>query len=502
MTISKGSFCDKFSNEKSSSKSKSLLKFLLIFLTINIVNFAFAAKAPEGESGLKKEDQEKDEEENLEIKLPSHLDEEEYKLVQVSESNFNETLTKAEHFFLLIHNPWCKFSQKLDEKLLAIHKILKLEIQPYYIGVVDASLIDSGKFIDKFVSSEILYVPRTYPKLIYFYKGIPQEVYNDKHNRDSMLNYIKRKIHKEIIKLPLQAIFDYKVIHDKHAFILVNGNNQNETLPHALKLVNQDAFELFNKFALTHQNLMFYHTFDRKVINYLITKNATFANETVYSRDLNVLYFSKGKLLSVYLNEKLKVFFERSLNYFINKQVVTNYYTKYGEDAINEIFIKKQPAFILFRNKFDNSTEYLEQNLPLLASQEAGLRFIVTDIAGKYELKLAKLMLISNKNLPSIRIIDFNGGFRRYEYEGNFENENVLEFIKKWKIGELKPYYSSQNIKETDGSKKKEIVRRIGNSNFYESVILAKRNVMVLFYTNWCSHCKKVKIFYFILKSS
>ena len=121
------------------------------------------------------------------------------------------------------------------------------------------------------------------------------------------------------------------------------------------------------------------------------------------------------------------------------------------------------------------------------------MKFVITDIAGKYELKLAKLVLISNKNLPSIRIVDFNGGFRRYEYEGNFENENVLDFIKKWKKGELKPYYSTQNIKESEAGKKKELVRRIGNANFYESVVLAKRNVMVLFYTNWCAHCKKVK---------
>lgn len=496
MTFTISSFSASTPSTKPAVRGRNNLKLFLIFLAINLANLTLAAKAAsKGDASLNKKDIEnhdKEEDDNQEIKLPSHLDEEEYKLVQITEQNFNETLAKAEHFFLLIHNPWCKFSQKMDEKLLAIHKILKLETQPYYIGSLDASLFHSGNFIEKFIPSETLYVPNTYPKLIYFHKGIPKEVYNDKHTRDSMLTYIKRKIHQESIRLPLQAIFDYKVIHDKHAFIFVNGNAQNETLTHAQKLANKEAFELFSKIAAKQSSLVFYHTTDKKVIDYLFNKNATYANETVYGRDLNVLYFSKGKLLSVYLNDKLKVFFERSLNYFINKQVVSNYFTKFSEDAINEIFMKKQPAFILFRNKFDNSTEYLEQNLPLLASQESGLKFVITDIAGKYELKLAKLMLISNKNLPSIRIVDFNGGFRRYEYEGNFENENVLEFIKKWKKGELKPYYSTQNIKDTEAGKKKEIVRRIGNANFYESVVLAKRNVMVLFYTNWCAHCKKV----------
>jgi thiol-disulfide isomerase/thioredoxin len=485
------------------NKSKFLLKFFLIIFTLNLANLALATKSASSPSRSKSDDSqnEKDEDDNQEIKLPSHLDEEEYKLVEVTPQNFNETLTKAEHFFLLIHNPWCKYSQKMDERLLAIHKILKLETQSYYIGVMDASLVDSGKFLDEFVPKENFLVTRIYPKLVYFKNSKAKEVYSGKHTRDSMLNYIKRKIHQEAIKLPLQAIFDYKVIHDKHAFILVNGNAQNETLSHAQKLANSEASELFSKQAIKHQSHMFYQTSDKKVVDYLFAKNATsFGNETVYSRNLNVLYFSKGKLLSVYLNDKLKVFFERSLNYFISKQNAANYFTRFSEDAINEIFMKKQSAFILFRNIFDNSTEYLEQNLPLLASQEAGLKFLITDIAGKYELKLAKLMLISNKNLPSIRIIDFNGGFRRYEYEGSFDNENVLGFIKKWKKGELKPYYSTSNIQDSaDAVKKKEVIRRIGNANFYDSVVLAKRNVMVLFYTNWCAHCKKVKISFLYL---
>jgi len=472
--------------------TKNIFKYFLLFFMLNLINLTLTTQQTEKDSSLKNQDPDREEEDNLEIKLPTHLDEEEYKLIQINFDNFNETLSKVEHFFLLIHNPWCKFSQKMDEKLLSVHKILKLEIQPYYIGALDSSLIDADKFIEKFIQNEDLYVPKTYPKLIYFYKGIPQEIYNDKHNRDSLLTYIKRKIYKESIKLPIQAIFDYKVVHDKDAFVLVNGNALNETLSHAEKLANKEAFELFNKISEKHKNVVFYHTFDKKITDYLFSKNGSYKNETIYTRGLNILYFSKGKLLDVYLNEKLKVIFERSLTYFISKHVNSNYFTKFSEEAINQVFIKKQPAFIFFRNKFDNKTDYLEQNLPLLASQESGLKFIITDIAGKFELKLAKLMLISNKNLPSIRIIDFNGGFRRYEYEGDFENENVMNFIKNWKKGQYKPYYSTQNINQNEGNKKKEIVRKIGNANFYESVIMAKRNVLVFFYTNWCAHCKKV----------
>jgi len=474
---------------------KRILKYLLIIFILNFTQLIYSKK-PSGKDSISNtsnnEILEKDEDDNYEIKLPTHLNEEDYKLIQINENNFNETVFKVEHFFLLIHNPWCKFSQKMEEKLITIHKILKLEMQPYYIGYLDSSLVNANEILEKFIPEEKLFIQKTYPKMIYFYKGNPEEVYNNKHNRDSLLTYIKRKIYKDSIKLPIQGIFDYKIVHDKNAFVFVNGNFNNESLTHADKLINKEAFELFNKFAEKNKDLMFYHAQDKKLIDYLFSKNTTFSNETIHNRNLNILYFSKGKLLDVYLNERLKVFFEKSFNYFINKQLNLNFFTKFSEDAINEVFMKKQPAFILFRNKFDNKTDYLEQNLPLLGSQESGLKFIITDIVGKFELKLAKLMLISNNNLPSIRILDFNGGFRRYEYDGDFENENVLAFIKNWRKGQLKPYYSTQNINENDSTKKKEIVRKIGNANFYESVVLAKRNVMVLFYTNWCAHCKKV----------
>ncbi len=473
---------------------KGLLKYILILMVLNYIKLISSKTNKKNTNSDNSDLLDNDEDENHKIKLPTHLDEEEYKLIEINNDNFNDTILKADHFFLLIHNPWCKFSQKMEDKLVGIHKILKLEMQPYYIGKLDSSIVDTNKFFQTYITEEKLFIPKTYPKFIYFYKGNPEELYNDKPNRDNMLNYIKRKIYKHSIKLQIQDIFDYKIIHDKNAFIFVNGNSQNQSLSDREKLENRESFELFNLFAKKQKNSIFYYSKDMKIIDYLFSKNTNFTDETKYNRNLNILYFSKGKLLDVYLNDRLKVFFEKSLNYFINKHINLNFFMQFSEDTINEVFIKKQPAFILFRNRFDNKTDYLEENLPLLASLDSGLKFIITDISGKYELKLAKLMLISNNNLPSIRILDFNGGLRRYEYEGegNFDNENVLEFINKWKKGQLKPYYPSNKIDQNESSKKNDIIKKIGSGNFYTSVILSKRNVMVLFYTNWCAHCKKV----------
>jgi hypothetical protein len=426
------------------------------------------------------------------LNFPKHFEEDEYKLIEINEVNFQEKIKTAEHFLLLIHNPWCKYSQKLSEKLLNVHKFLKLETQEYYIGALDASINNIDKFNEKFLQTKNFSVDNFYPKLIYFHNGVPIELYNNKQNQDTLLTYIKRKIHPESINIPILSIFDFKVTHDKSAFIYVDTLTQKQNVTHKEKLTSKEGLELFNKYAKKFPNIMFYYTNNKLVADSLFEKNdeLNFRNNTIHNRDFNVLYFSKGKLLDVHLNEKLKIMFDKSFNHFINKHIKNNYYTRFNEDAVNEIFIKNQTAFFLFRNPFDNVTAHLEENIPLIASSEPNMKFIVTDVISKYELKLINLLLVSPKELPQIRIVDFKGGFRRFENRDGIEMEKVIKFIRSYKSGNLKPYYptNSNNIELNQKSE----LKNIGNGNFYEKVLKNKRNVLVFYYTKWCQHCKKV----------
>lgn len=464
---------------------KSLLKLIFTIFLINSLTLSISAKKKNPET-------EEEKEEDQEIKLPKNFEEEDFNLIQINSENFKETVLKEniQHFLLLIHNPWCKYSQKLNEKLLAVHKILKMEKQDYYIGSLDASIENAEKFIEKFVENEHLSINSFYPKLIYFQNGKAMDIYNGRQSRDAVLNYIKRKIYPESISFPLLNIFDYKILHDKNAFILVDNLLQKDNVSHKEKLTSKEGFELFNKISSKFHDSIFYHTNDKKIANYLFEKNPNFKNETIYKRDFNILYFSKGKLKDVYLNNKLKIMFEKSLNHFISKHTRNNFFTNFNEDAINEIFIKKQPAFFLFRNIWDNSTSHLEENLPLLASQDPNMKFILSDITSKYTLKLINLLLVTPEDLPTARIIDFNGGFRRFDnrIKAN-EVMDVMEFVKSYKEGKLKPYYSSNiNIEKES----KYGIMDIGNGNFFEKVVKPNRNVIVFYYTKWCSHCKKV----------
>ena len=60
-----------------------------------------------------------------------------------------------------------------------------------------------------------------------------------------------------------------------------------------------------------------------------------------------------------------------------------------------------------------------------------------------------------------------------------------------YKKGDLTPYYTQESTQEKSLSSK---VKRISSSNYYESVIFNKKNVLVFFHTYWCGNCKKVRL--------
>ena len=110
-------------------------------------------------------------------------------------------------------------------------------------------------------------------------------------------------------------------------------------------------------------------------------------------------------------------------------------------------------------------------------------------------LKLSNFFSFRNAdNLPTIRLVDYeNNAFRRFTFSRNFTRSSILTFIQKWKENEFQPYkyfesFESDTIRETKDS----IVKKIDYNSFYEAVSFNRRNVVVLFYTEWCSHCKKV----------
>jgi thiol-disulfide isomerase/thioredoxin len=386
-------------------------------------------------------------------------DDDKHNLLDLTDTIYKQYINSQQHFFILYHNPWCKWSQKHESRLNKIHEWLKLQGQNYYIGKLDVSLYDSHKIISEHIPSNILNSTISYPKLVYYKDGTPIDVYSGRPNKTALYIYMKRKINTASEHISNIYSFKDRLAHDSTSFVLFTTDDN---------ILNE-----FNKLAKDKTDYLFYDISDPELMMKINNSNQT----TISIYKGNTEYSKKN------INTKDDIID------FFKKETFNNLYTTFNDNTLNEIFMKRKPAVILFRNIYDNKTKFLEESIPVLASQEKDLLWIITDLTGKYEIKLAKLLAINNDNLPALRIVDFkNKELRRYELSRELKIDNVLSFIRLYKKNELTPYYSTQSSQKIVNSK----VKRITAASFYENVVFNRKHVLVYFHTSWCGHCKRI----------
>lgn len=110
-------------------------------------------------------------------------------------------------------------------------------------------------------------------------------------------------------------------------------------------------------------------------------------------------------------------------------------------------------------------------------------------------LKVANFFGFRNDEyLPAVRIVEYEeNDFKRYSLSRNITKNSIINFIQKWKDRELRSYTSYETF-ESDLSRqsKDSLVKKINYNSMFESVNYNRKSVIILFYTDWCSACKKV----------
>ncbi|XP_066993332.1 protein disulfide-isomerase A5 [Anabrus simplex] len=79
----------------------------------------------------------------------------------------------------------------------------------------------------------------------------------------------------------------------------------------------------------------------------------------------------------------------------------------------------------------------------------------------------------------------YEGGSRRYIYEGENNKNSLVKFMKN-------PTKPPEKAKEIDWSETESYVVHLTETNF-DSFLKDKPSVLVMFYAPWCGHCKKMK---------
>jgi len=411
------------------------------------------------------------------------MPEDNYQLMNLDNENINHYM-RYEHFFVFIHNSWCYLSQNFEKILTKINLYLKLEPQPFYIGVIDDTInpIDNINIFN--FEKDYL----NYPSLIYYNYGRYIKQYRGIHSFDDILNWIRKIIYsKKLINIETEDQLEYKLLTNKKSFLYLPNNDELEFIKlfetKSLDNINLKRFLIYINNSNKCEDIVFYYTTNKSIIQKYKKNNSL------------ITYFSYGNITE-YLNiddSNDEENFEEKISHFCYKCSFKNLFHNFKEDAIEKVFIKKTPSIILFRNKFENKTEYEEIKLETISWMKRDLNVIITDIDTKYSLKLARLIGISQDELPTLRLIDFNGNnntMRIFLYSKEITSENILEFVEKWEDNKLNDYKFIQKSISTK-EKKYSPVLDIQMSLFYEKVIMNRKNILIYYYSSWCSHCKK-----------
>ena len=387
--------------------------------------------------------------------LTQSLFPEENDVMVLNDETFEEGLKKYDPLMVLFYAPWCSYSKKFQPEFSKAASILKKD--NLILAKLDAS--NNRKIAKK-------YEIKGFPTVYLFMEG-DQFEYLDARNYTNIVNWMKEKTGEMYKKF--NDIDDIEITRKRNQVVFIYFGKDNKDISLINKVSrNHDVY--FNyQFIIAEPNETILNKYKVKEGNFVLYKN--------YREDKSKVVF-KGNLV------------ENEINRFIIKYALPKI-MKFTERASQLIFGQNQPGLFLYINPKDKRYNELKDLFSEIADEVTGkLQVIVTGIREGIETKLAEYIGVYYKELPCVKIADTrNGKLKKYNMEGEINEENIFKFIAKWEDGELTPFYKSEKIPRVNN---KPVFKLVGK-NFYENVIKSKKDVLVKFYVPWCSHCKELQ---------
>ena len=366
-------------------------------------------------------------------------------VIILTDSTFDKAIQKYEYLMVYFYAPWCircnKFHPEYDEAASILRK------ENLFLAKVDATV---EKELDK------RFGLKGYPIIKLFIKG--KEIDYDKERKaKDVVNWMRRKTNgQSIINLNTSEEIE-KFKNDNNVVLIYFGNNKRD-IEEYIKVSRKDDEYQFG--IVESENLINKYT----------------------KKDTIILYKKYDEK-----ERELKEINEKNIEEFIDKYSSPKF-MKFGEEAANIIFNKNQSAIILFANdKFNKWDEYNKLMKNISDKINYKLKVIISDIKDLMSQKLAEYLNIKENDLPVIRIVDTKGEYtKKYKMNKDINEINILEFINDWENKKIKSYVKSTEIpKENNGD-----VFIIVGDTFEEEVINNNKDIVVLFYSPWCYHCK------------
>ena len=354
----------------------------------------------------------------------------------LKDTTFEKAISKYENILVAFYSPWCGYCIKLIPELEKASKTLLQEN-------IKVAKIDATK--EKNISNQ--YKILSYPTIKFFKENISIQ-YSGKRIEEDLISWARKKASLSVSFL--KSIEDIEKMKKENKICIIYFGKEEKNI------------KLIKKFSVKFENLSFAIVEDLKLAQLY---KAVFDSVVILKK-----YDEKRKDIINFNEQKLENFIKK-----YSEQKIFDF----NEKNINLIFNRNKPAFIYFGRKGDLAWKKDAKTIEKLAyNVENDLIFIITEIKEGYGKMISEKIKLKNNELPCIMILDIKVNIDKYKYEGNYEYNDLLNFIKKWENGLINKYLISQ---EEPKHNKGNVYILVGKT-FKREVIENDYDVMVLFY--------------------
>ncbi|OIT03305.1 PREDICTED: protein disulfide isomerase-like 1-3 [Nicotiana attenuata] len=374
----------------------------------------------------------------------------------LKEGNFSEFIAKNKHVMVEFYAPWCGHCQALAPEYAAAATELKGE--NVMLAKVDAT--EEAELAQK-------YDVQGYPAVFFFIDGL-HKPYNGERNKDAIVSWIKKKTGPALSNITTAEEAE-RILKDEKKVVLAYLND----------LVGDKSEELAAAAAL-EDDVNFYQTASPDVAK-------LFHIDSQAKRPALVIIKKEAENINHFGGEFTKSAIAEFV--FQNKLPLVTYFTRESASEIFENPIKKQ--LILFATSKD-SDKFLPIFQEAVKAFKGKLISVYVEIDNEDVGKPVSEYFGVSGDAPRVLAYTGNEDGRKFVLEGEITLDNVKSFGEKFLEDNLKPFYKSDPIPETNDGDVKVVV---GN-NFDEIVLDESKDVLLEIYAPWCGHCQSLEPIY------
>jgi protein disulfide-isomerase A4 len=378
-------------------------------------------------------------------------------VVVLTADNFTKFVKNEKLSLAMFYAPWCKHCKQLEPE----YEGAAAELKGWGIPLVKVDGTREKELADQ-------YGVGGWPTLKMFRKGRVYE-YNGPREKDNIIEFMKMQ---------------NKPPSEEKSHMLGLTNNM-DRLDATVVGFFKEKSDLYDEYIVAANEMRgtfrFLHTFSEDIAkSFQIPRESivVFQPEIFWSEFENKTHILNKKSATY---KEIIQFIRRTSLPLVGQRTKQNLF-KYSERPLVVVYYD-----VNYDHQFIKDTQYIRNKVLEVAKDFVGsnLRFAISN-EEEFEDEMKSLGLEDSGEDVNIACFTEKQKFRK-KMDGEFESEDLTEFIEHLRVGKAKPYMKSLPIPK----KQEGIVRKIVADNYDDEIHRVKKDAVLFFYAPWCGHCKE-----------